>query len=584
MTDVGRRGPVRSGLGSSLDVPVALLVATALLVLGLQGPTGSSIALPLAMASLALVIAVRRPRGAAWTWALAGSMAWTLEELAWSWTRTTGAALPAVGAVTLSDVLYLAGSVAWLVALLRLSHVRWPLWTLSALPPLVVLSVVLARVPGAGLALSFPLLDGLLILASLPALEGTLRGRASDARLLLTLGFFVRGFASANFAWLAGGTLSDGWTPYYALWLLGYLLIALGVWLELRQDERGPWPAVVVVVGLESVIFVTATSLFDAGMGATARVVTLATLGYVQLLGVLAVLVGDRRKRLKAESDLRHWSELLHHLGAGSPMATRIERPLEALWDEARGLLPDLQGLSAHGDPPVVLGRPEGYAFPLVREGAEVGHLHFARRPDGSEMLDALTPLFTQQVARMHEHAAWRVQAMTDALTGLHNRRGFELQLGRLLGRHADSGVPLAIAMLDLDHFKRINDVHGHPVGDRVLVLLARLLRDHVREGDVVVRWGGEEFLIVAAGLDVPLGAALLARLRQALRLATPTPLSRPLTFSAGLVVGDVPSEAATVFERIERADTALYAAKRAGRDRIEIASATRAERGEAPA
>jgi diguanylate cyclase (GGDEF)-like protein len=312
--------------------------------------------------------------------------------------------------------------------------------------------------------------------------------------------------------------------------------------------------------------------------------VTLATLGYVQLLGVLAVLVGDRRKRLKAESDLRHWSELLHHLGAGSPMATRIERPLEALWDEARGLLPDLQGLSAHGDPPVVLGRPEGYAFPLVREGAEVGHLHFARRPDGSDMLDALTPLFTQQVARMHEHAAWRVQAMTDALTGLHNRRGFELQLGRLLGRHADSGVPLAIAMLDLDHFKRINDVHGHPVGDRVLVLLARLLRDHVREGDVVVRWGGEEFLIVAAGLDAPLGAALLARLRQALRLATPTPLSRPLTFSAGLVVGDVPSEAATVFERIERADTALYAAKRAGRDRIEIASATRAERGEGSA
>ncbi len=354
MTAVGRRGPMRSGLGSSLDVPMALLVATALLVLGLQGPTGSSIALPLTMASLTLLIAVRRPRGCAWTWALAGSMAWTVEELAWSWTRTTGAALPAVGAVTLSDVLYLAGSVAWLVALLRLSHVRWPLWTLSALPPLVVLGFVLGRVPGAGPALSFPLLDGLLILASLPALEGTLRGRASDARLL---------------------------------------------WLELRQDERGPWPAVVVVVGLVSVIFVTATSLFDAGMGATARVVTLATLGYVQLVGVLAVLVGDR-----------------------------------------------------------------------------------------------------------------------------------------------------------------------------------------VRQDDVVLGWGDEEFRIVAAGLDAPLGAALLARLRQALRLATPTPLSRPLTFSAGLVVGDVPSEAATVFEPIERADTALYAVKRAGLDRVEIASATRAERGEAPA
>lgn len=576
-----RWGAATRAAGSPLGVPLALLVATALLILGLQGPLESAIALPASMALVALAIAVRRPRGAAWGWALAGSLAWTIEELAWGWTRTTGAPLPAVGDVTLSDALYLAGSLAWLVALLRLSHLRWPLWTLSALPPLALLGFALARVPDAGLALSFPVLDGLLILASLPALEGTLRGRASDARLLLTLGFFVRGFATANAAVLVPAGGADGGSPYYALWLLGYLLIGLGVWLELSRDDRGAWPAVVVVVGLESVIFLTATSLFDAGMTPTGQAVTLATLGYVQLLGVMAVLIGDRRRRLKAEDDLRHWSELLHHLGTDSATATRIERPLEGLWTEARGLLPQLQGLSVYGEPPIVLGTAEGYPYPLVRDGAEIGHLHFTRRPDGSDMLDALTPLFTQQIARMHEHAVWREQAVTDALTGLHNRRGFELQLGRLLGRHADSGVPLAIAMLDLDHFKRVNDLHGHPVGDAVLTLLARLLRDHVREGDVVVRWGGEEFLIIAAGLDEALGRALLTRLSQALRVATPAPLSQPLTFSAGLVVGEVPSEATAVFERIELADEALYAAKRAGRDRIETAPAAQAGRAE---
>lgn len=562
------------GRARGFDAGVALVVGVGLMALGLSSEFGAWIALPLTMAIVAGTVAIRRPLGGAWGWIFAGSLAWSIEELLWLFVRSTEWTQPSMlgGALHATDLPYLVGTMAWLIALLRLPHLRVPIWTLSVTPPLVLVGVLLARRPDASLAFSFPILDVLLIIASLPALEGTLRGRAVNGRLLFTLGFFVRGFTSANFAWLTASPGDDRMAPYYVLWLLGYVLIGLGAWLEMRDDERGIWPAAVVVAGLETVIFVATTSLFDTGMNAFDRGLTVATLGYVQLLGVLAILVGDRRRRLKAEDDLRRWSGLLHHLATTSASATRIERPLEGLWSEAQSLLPGLRGLTAYGDPPVVLGRDDGYAFPLVRDGAEIGHLHFASQPDGSEMLDALTPLFTQQIERMHEHASWRDQAMTDALTGLHNRRGFELELGRLLGRERDGGESLLIAIIDLDHFKRVNDVHGHPFGDSVLVLLSQLLRDHVRESDVVVRWGGEEFLVIAAGLDETRGTALFDRMRTALRAATPEPLAHPLTFSTGMVVGPIPHDPAEIFARIERADRALYQAKSAGRDRVLLA------------
>lgn len=573
MTLPGRR---RAGnrLPPGWEAALALLLATALMALGLTGPRGAWIAMPTALAALAMLIVVRRPGGAAWIWMLVGSIAWTVEELIWLVVRTTDVSQPSFmnGAVHATDIPYLIGSIAWLIAVLRLPHRRRPIWTLVALPPLLLVVLVLARTQGAGLALSFPVVDTLLILAMFPALEGALRGRAGDGRLLMALGFFVRAFTSANFAWLIASGGSDGWAPYYTLWLLGYLLIGLGAWLEIREDGGGIWPAAIVVIGLETAIFVATTGLFESALAAFGRGLTLAVLGYVQLLGVLAILVVDRRRRLKAEDDLQRWSGLLHHLATTSASATRIERPLEGLWSEAQSLLPGLHGLTAYGEPRVVLGRDDGYAFPLVRDGAEIGHLHFEAQPDGSEMLDAVTPLFTQQIERMHEHANWRDQAMTDALTGLHNRRGFEVQLGRLLGRERDGADSLLIAILDLDHFKRVNDVHGHPFGDSVLTLLARLLREHVRDGDVVVRWGGEEFLVVAAGLDEKRGTALFERLRSALAKATPDPLSHPLTFSAGVVVGPIPTDAGEIFARIGRADEALYEAKRAGRDRVHVA------------
>ncbi|MFD2110409.1 diguanylate cyclase [Thiorhodococcus fuscus] len=154
-----------------------------------------------------------------------------------------------------------------------------------------------------------------------------------------------------------------------------------------------------------------------------------------------------------------------------------------------------------------------------------------------------------------------------DSLTGLLNRIAFDLQVEAETSRASRSGSPLALAMLDIDHFKRINDTYGHPVGDRVIKSLAQLLRKRLRRYDIIGRYGGEEFTILMP--DTPLAAAekVLNELREqfALLLLSSAGDHFHCTFSAGLAaLDDHPGQELTAV-----ADAALYEAKRLGRNRV---------------
>ena len=158
-----------------------------------------------------------------------------------------------------------------------------------------------------------------------------------------------------------------------------------------------------------------------------------------------------------------------------------------------------------------------------------------------------------------------------DPLTGLLNRRGLDQ---RLLGLHrraatAQRPLQLAAAMLDLDHFKLINDRHGHAVGDQVLVELGQRLRQHVRPNDLAVRLGGEEFVVL--WFDVGPGSALglAERLRQSIEEQPFTTDAGPLTVSASLGVSSQAVAGEPLEALLRRADAALYEAKRAGRHRV---------------
>jgi diguanylate cyclase (GGDEF)-like protein len=158
-----------------------------------------------------------------------------------------------------------------------------------------------------------------------------------------------------------------------------------------------------------------------------------------------------------------------------------------------------------------------------------------------------------------------QLQAETDPLTGLLNRRAMEERVREL--RTDDTGF--ALAMADLDHFKRLNDSFGHETGDRALRTFANVLRASVRDDDIVARHGGEEFVIVLPGLDALGAAPVLHRIREELRAAVGGALIPSFTVSIG--VAD--STWSPALDQVLRAaDHALFEAKDQGRDRLVIA------------
>jgi len=171
---------------------------------------------------------------------------------------------------------------------------------------------------------------------------------------------------------------------------------------------------------------------------------------------------------------------------------------------------------------------------------------------------------------REEVEAKLRTLAMTDPLTGLLNRRGFHEHARNLMTEARRRREPLTVLALDLDHFKRINDTHGHGDGDRALKLFARVLRTNQRGVDLVSRLGGEEFCVLFARSSHEAGLAFDARLRERLRAASRAELGFELDFSTGLAV--LAEGEQRIEELLARADAALYEAKRNGRGRLQQA------------
>jgi len=162
-----------------------------------------------------------------------------------------------------------------------------------------------------------------------------------------------------------------------------------------------------------------------------------------------------------------------------------------------------------------------------------------------------------------------QLEASTDSLTGLNNRREFESGMVREMERARRMGVPLSLAIIDIDFFKRINDRYGHDAGDAVLREVAHCLLSHIRKSDLIARIGGEEFALVMLGTQPPGAWVVLERLRvavEALRIPTAGEIVN-CTISMGMTDRvETDREWATLYKR---ADTALYAAKEGGRNRV---------------
>jgi diguanylate cyclase (GGDEF)-like protein len=182
-------------------------------------------------------------------------------------------------------------------------------------------------------------------------------------------------------------------------------------------------------------------------------------------------------------------------------------------------------------------------------------------------VLNAVSHLKLRAVAAEQDVHAMEQLATTDALTGLANRRAMTLEIEAALALAQRSGQPIALAMIDIDHFKHINDRHGHAAGDAALVRCAQLLQGHLRAADRLGRWGGEEFVLVAPLTRVSACMELAERLRATVA-ASAFDHGAAVTLSIGLA-GYQPGDGLSSL--LARADQALYRAKTLGRNRVEL-------------
>lgn len=260
-------------------------------------------------------------------------------------------------------------------------------------------------------------------------------------------------------------------------------------------------------------------------------------------------------------------------------VATSGERCLELC---AHGPLPDLvlldismPGMDGHDVCRRLKADPVTEHIPVIfvtgrdlvtdeEEGLRLGAVDYITKPISPAIM----------LARVHSHITLKRQrdqlqrmASRDQLTGVYNRHHLMDYAAHAVAEASEQGLPLCLLMLDLDHFKPINDTHGHLAGDRVLVEVARLLERESGKGATVARFGGEEFLVLLEGQDL-IGAATLAeRLRQ--KIATLFPLG--LQVSASFGVARLESEHDAFHALIERADNAVYRSKEEGRNRVTV-------------
>ncbi|MFO1328055.1 MAG: sensor domain-containing diguanylate cyclase [Rubrivivax sp.] len=288
---------------------------------------------------------------------------------------------------------------------------------------------------------------------------------------------------------------------------------------------------------------------------------------------------GHPMELLLADSSDAHLARAAVHPAAGAPgcavespygcVAVRSGHPMRFASGAALSACPRLRdrGGADRGDRSAV-------CVPVTFMGRALGVLHATapvQQPVSDAQLDRLTALglqFGSRIGTVRAFERTQLQASTDPLTGLANRRTVEKRLRELALRRE----PHALVMADLDHFKRLNDTHGHPAGDEALRVFAEAVRAVLRDGDLPGRWGGEEFAFVIAGMGAEQALQWTARLRERLAQRLSGGGCPPFTASFGVADSLL---AASPEQLVRLADDALYRAKRDGRDRSAVAQPT---------
>jgi diguanylate cyclase (GGDEF)-like protein len=291
-----------------------------------------------------------------------------------------------------------------------------------------------------------------------------------------------------------------------------------------------------------------------------------------QLMERLLPGTGGTVYRIRASRD---YAEAMGHWGA-------------QLVPSAQMLPPDQCWALRRGQPQLVHGPGDGVrcshieadggataCIPLNAQGQQLGFLYVSAADDGFmsrvQLIETAAEQLAMALSNLELQERLRIQSIREPLTGLFNRRYLEESLARELARCERRGLPLAVMMLDLDHFKRFNDTHGHPGGDALLAGFGALLQSLSRQEDIACRYGGEEFTLILpeAGPQAALERAEQIRVTvEGMRVQHLGKDLPPVTVSIGLAFA--PDDGVDPESLVRHADRALYKAKSRGRNRVE--------------
>lgn len=226
------------------------------------------------------------------------------------------------------------------------------------------------------------------------------------------------------------------------------------------------------------------------------------------------------------------------------------------------------------------LALPAGplYSIPISRRDVVMGYLQLPQQQwdlfadEDRLFLNTVAGQMAVAFDNARLYAQTKELSIRDELTGLFNRRHLDRALKTEWARAVRFNRPLAVAMLDIDHFKKFNDAHGHLEGDRALQEIARLIVGHTREVDTVARFGGEEFAVILSNAGAET-AGLVAEKLRALTAAHSITLrdGKIVHISVSIGIAAYPGDASSLEELLDRSDSALYDAKRAGRNRVVV-------------
>ncbi|HEV2113674.1 MAG TPA: sensor domain-containing diguanylate cyclase, partial [Terriglobales bacterium] len=211
--------------------------------------------------------------------------------------------------------------------------------------------------------------------------------------------------------------------------------------------------------------------------------------------------------------------------------------------------------------------------LPLISFGQRIGVLALSNRSRDSfqstdlRALESVADIAAAAIQNAYSFERAKQMADIDGLTGVFNRRHLEKRIVGEIERLTRYNHGMAILMVDIDHFKRINDEFGHMLGDEVLRHVSQLMTNHLRKADIVCRYGGEEFAILLPETVGDSAVGVADKLRRRIEQYSFPGVARPVTISIG--VADYPAHGQNRDELVRAADEALYAAKQAGRNRV---------------